>query len=336
MISTTRNTRARRVGQASGAAAALSLAAVVMAGPASAAPVPSASVANDTLTVTGTQASELLALRLQAGASGVLEVDFGDDGTAEFSFDRATFSRIDVLLRAGDDQFRVDQLNGAFPEELLTVRGGNGKDTMNGGDGVEVFYGGNGRDAVDGNRGNDTAYLGNGTDSFTWDPGDGSDIVEGQVGVDTLDFNGAAIALENMFLAPNGPRSLFHRDQGNIDMDMDGVERLDLDALGGVDTIRIDDMSGTDFERADVDLGGADGAVDVLTVNGTANDDRVTVATQDGVVDVRGLEPTTRITGSEATDTLQINTLDGNDRVQVDGAVAGFISPVVDLGAGQA
>jgi hypothetical protein len=335
MISTTRNTRARRVGQASGAAAALSVAAVVMAGPATAAQVPYASVANDTLTVTATQASELLALRLQAGTPGVLEVDFGDDGTAEFSFDRATFSRIDVQLRAGDDQFRVDQVNGAFPEEALTVNGGNGKDTMNGGDGVEVFYGGNGADSVDGNKGNDTAYLGNGTDSFTWDPGDGSDIVEGQRGVDTLDFNGAAVALENMFLTPNGSRSLFHRDQGIINMDMDGVERLDLDALGGVDTIRIDDMSGTDFERADVDLGGADGAVDVLTVNGTANDDHVRVATRDGGIDVKGLEPTTRITGSEVTDSLQLNTLDGNDRVQVDGAVGGLISPVVDLGAGQ-
>ena len=214
MISTTRNTRARRVGQASGAAVTLSLAAMVMAGPASAAQVPSASVANDTLTVTATQASEPLALRLQAGAPGVLEVDFGDDGTADFSLDRATFSRIDVLLRAGDDQFRIDQVNGAFPDEALTVDGGNGNDTMNGGDGVEVFYGGNNADSVDGNRGNDTADLGNGTDSFTWDPGDGSDIVEGQLGVDTLDFNGASIALENMFLTPNGSRSLFHRDQG--------------------------------------------------------------------------------------------------------------------------
>jgi hypothetical protein len=336
MISTPRSTRARRVGQAGGAAAALSLAAVVMAGPVSARPVPSASVANDTLTVTATQASELLALRLQAGAPGVLEVDFGDDGTADFSFDRATFSRIDVLMRAGDDQFRVDQVNGAFADEALTVSGGNGHDTMNGGDGVEVFDGGNGPDSVDGNRGNDTALLGNGTDSFTWDPGDGSDIVEGQRGVDTLDFNGAAIALENMFLAPNGSRSLFHRDQGNINMDMAGVERLDLDALGGVDTIRIDDMSETDLERADIDLGGADGAVDVLTVNGTANDDRVKVVTHDGGVLVRGLEPTTLVTGSEPTDSLLINTLDGYDRVQVGGAVAGLVSPVVDLGAGQA
>jgi hypothetical protein len=324
-----------RVGLAAGAAATLGLAAVALADPVGAAPSPSATVAADTLTVTGTNASEHLALRLQAGAPGVLDVDFGDDGTAEFSFDRATFSRINVFSRGGDDQFRVDQTNGSFPEEALTVGGGNGSDAMNGGDGAEVFYGGNGDDSVDGNKGNDTAYLGSSADIFTWDPGDGSDIIEGQNGVDTLDFNGADIALENMFLTLNGTRALFHRDQGNINMDMDGVERLDLDALGGVDTIRVDDMSGTDFRRADIDLGGADGAVDVLTVNGTANNDRVRIDTGGADVNVKGLDPLTRITGSEVADKLQVNTLAGNDRVKVDGTVFGLISPTVDLGDGQ-
>ena len=60
------------------------------------------------------------------------------------------------------------------------------------------------------------------------------------------------------------------------------------------------------------------------------------MATHDGDVDVKGLEPETRITGSEATDSLRLDTLDGNDRVQVDGGVFGLISPIVDLGAGQA
>jgi len=335
-MTSTRIARVRRAGLTAGAAAALGLAAVATAGPAGATQSPSASVAYDTLTVQGTNAGDLLALRLAAGTPAVLDVDFGDDGSAEFSFDRATFSRIDVFMRAGDDQFRVDQVNGAFADEALTIYGGSGRDTMNGGDGIEVFYGGSGSDSVDGNKANDIAYMGSGADSFTWDPGDGSDIVEGQSGIDTLDFNGAGIALENMFLTPNGSRALFHRDQANINMDMDDVERLDLDALGGVDTIRIDDMSGTDFRRADVDLGDADGAVDVLTVNGTADDDRVSVLADAGRVTVNGLRTQTRITGSEVTDRLEINTVDGNDRVDVNGAVFGLILPVVDLGAGQA
>ncbi len=36
--------------------------------------------------------------------------------------------------------------------------------------------------------------LGNGDDVFIWDPGDGSDVVEGQKGFDTMVFNGAAAA----------------------------------------------------------------------------------------------------------------------------------------------
>ncbi len=59
---------------------------------------------------------------------------------------------------------------------------------------------GAGTEFVDGNPGNDTAFLGAGDDSFQWDPGDGSDVVEGQAGSDTLRFNGSA-ASETMAAA---------------------------------------------------------------------------------------------------------------------------------------
>ena len=58
------------------AGAALGLA---FATPASAARPNSAEVANDTLTVTGSSASERLALRLKSGDTNTLEVDFGPD-----------------------------------------------------------------------------------------------------------------------------------------------------------------------------------------------------------------------------------------------------------------
>ena len=201
-----------------------------------------------------------------------LQVDFGDDGTAEHTFDRSTFSQIAVYLGSGNDSFRVDQVNGAFADEALTVDGGSGNDVMDGGDGRERFIGASGDDAVDGNRGDDTGELGSGNDSFRWDPGDGSDVVEGASGTDTLDFNGAGAA-ENMSLSANGRRTLFLRDVANIRMDMDDVERLDLTALGGADTMIVRDMSGTDFRLAAIDLsgpaGGGDLATDIVTVEGT-------------------------------------------------------------------
>ncbi len=323
--------RATRLGVAAGAAAIL---AIGFGTPASAHGhrQGSASVNSDTLTVEGTRQADRIALRLAAGQPGFLEVDFGDDNSAEFSFDRATFSRIHVQLRAGNDEFRVDQTNGAFADESLAVRAGHGNDTLNGGDGAELFEGNAGNDFVDGNRGDDTGLMGAGGDTFRWDPGDGSDIIEGKSGFDTLDFNGAGVN-ENMTLQGNGRRALFLRDVANIRMDMRGVERLDLTALGGADRVTVDDMTRTDFLQADVDLGGADAAADVVQVIGTQRADNVTVTADGTRVDVSGLKTRTSITGSEVADQLQVRTLGGDDNVTIDPAVAALLTATADLGA---
>src|SRR5262249_35979936 len=129
------------------------------------------------------------------------------------------------------------------------IIGGSGRDTINSGAGDDMIDAGSGDDAVVGGLGHDTAFLGSGDDSFTWSPGEGSDFVEGDSGFDTLVFNGAAGA-EQMSLSANGPEAVFLRTQGNIRMDMDGVEQLNLAALGGADTVAINDMTGTDLVRA--------------------------------------------------------------------------------------
>src|SRR3954453_11258647 len=76
-------------------------AAGIAAGPGNAAPVRHATKASHAhkadrfkhpklrhgvLTIEGTEASDRIALRLQAGDAGVLQVDVGDDGSADFSF----------------------------------------------------------------------------------------------------------------------------------------------------------------------------------------------------------------------------------------------------------
>ena len=38
----------------------------------------------------------------------------------------------------------------------------------------------------------------------------------------------------------------FARDVGNITMDLDGVERIQLNALGGADNITVNDLTGTE------------------------------------------------------------------------------------------
>ena len=49
-------------------------------------------------------------------------------------------------------------------------------------------------------------------------------------------FNGSNVA-EKIDLSANGSRLRFSRDVGNITMDTDGVEQVDLNALGGADTV---------------------------------------------------------------------------------------------------
>ena len=118
-----------------------------------------------------------------------------------------------------------------------------------------MLIGGDGNDFVDGNRGDDVALLGDGDDTFQWDPGDGSDVVEGQAGNDTLLFNGANID-ENIDISANGERVRFFRDVANITMDLNDVERIDFNALGGADTITVNDLSGTDVTQVNLNLAG--------------------------------------------------------------------------------
>ena len=142
---------------------------------------------------------------------------------------------------------------------------------------------GTGNDAVDGNRGNDLAFLGADDDSFTWDPGDGNDTLEGQAGTDTMVFNGSG-ASENVDISANGPRVRFFRDVANVTMDLDDVEQIDFEALGGADSIVVGDLSGTDLTATNLDLegvlggGAGDGQPDNVTVNGTNGDDVFGVA----------------------------------------------------------
>ena len=77
--------------------------------------------------------------------------------------------------------------------------------------------------------------MGAGDDRFQWDPGDGSDTVDGQGGNDRLDFNGSNASEEITFSA-NAGRAVLFRNVASITMDLDGLEHVDLRSLGGTDT----------------------------------------------------------------------------------------------------
>ena len=112
---------------------------------------------------------------------------------------------------------------------------------------------------VIGGRGNDTALLGAGNDTFVWNPGDGSDTVDGQAGADTLLFNGANVN-EKIDISANGSRARFTRDVGNVTMDLNRVEQIQFNALGGADTVTVNDLTGTGVNQVAVDLASPPGS----------------------------------------------------------------------------
>ena len=285
------------------------------------------------LRIKGTRASDAIALRLKAGDPGTLQVDFGDNGSADFSFARNKIAKIAVDARAGNDRVRIDDSNGAFTDAIpTTIDGGDGNDTIAGGKGNELLLGGDGTDSIDGNGGNDLALLGTGDDTFVWDPGDGSDTIEGQDGIDRMLFNGAGIA-EKIELSANGNRLRFVRDIGSVTMDTHGVERVDFNALGGADLVTVNDLSKTDVNDVNVDLGG-DGEPDRVVVNGTDGNDRVDISGDSTEVKVSGLAPTVAIFQPEPTDELDVHALGGNDKIDASALAAGAILFEPDGGVG--
>ncbi len=292
------------------------------------------------LTIVGSEASDKIALRLQTGQPGVLQVDVGDDGSADFSFARDRVATIAVDAAAGDDLVRIDESNGVFTDSIpTTIDGGDGNDTIAGGKGAETLLGGDGNDSIDGNGGNDLALLGAGDDTFVWDPGDGSDTVEGQDGADTMRFNGANVT-ERVALSANGNRLKFRRDPGNVTMDTASVERVDFNALGGADLVFVGDLSGTDVTSVNVDLaatlGGAsgDGETDSVVVDGANGDDTINVGGDASGVAVSGLASLVAIQHQEPNDELDVDGLGGNDAISAAALAAQAITLTLDGGTG--
>ncbi len=257
---------------------------------------------------------------------------------APFAIDIGTSEQLVLNANGGDDRFSATGNLAALIQ--ITVDGGAGNDTLLGSNGVDLLLGGDGDDLIDGQQGNDVAFLGAGNDVFQWDPGDGSDTVEGQDGNDTLLFNGSSGA-EIFDLSANGDRARFTRNLGTIAMDLNDIEGIDLNALGGSDTVVVNPMSGTDLVKVNVNLAGVlggatgDAQPDTVIVQGTNGNDIIDIFGAGTSAAVVGLAALVNITNSEgANDSLVINALGGNDGVTASTTPAGVIKLTIDGGAG--
>ena len=229
-----------------------------------------AAVARNTLRITGNRRANAITLRLGRRARGVLEVDLGNNGSADFRLRRSRFTKIAVAGGAGADRIRIDESRGSFTgKERTSVSGQGGNDAFAGGRGAETFIGAKGADAFDGNGGKDTGRLGAGDDTIVSDPGDGADSVKGEAGNDRIVFNGSAVD-DTLGAAAAAGRVQLTRSAPAGSVDADGVEIVDLSGLGGADTVGVGDLAGTGVRETNLLLGAGDGAADTAVVNGHA------------------------------------------------------------------
>ena len=243
----------------------------------------------DTVEVNGGGGAEVFAIT----ANGP-RVRFDRLDPAPFAIDIGTSENLVLNANGGND---VVSATGNLAALIrLTIDGGAGNDTILGSNGKDVLLGGDGNDFIDGNQGDDVAFLGTGNDVFQWDPGDGSDIVEGQDGTDTMLFNGSN-GDENFEVAANGGRARFFRNLGNITMDLDDVETIRLNALGGKDNTTVNDLAGTDVQLVAIDLAGVIGG---KTGDGKTTPSSSTAPTATNNVDVALAGSDVTVTGLAA------------------------------------
>ena len=229
----------------------------------------------DTVEVNGGNGAE----QFTTTANGT-RVRFDRLNPAPFSIDIGTSEKLVLNANGGDDSFSATGNLAALI--AITVDGGTGNDTLLGSNGVDILLGGDGNDFVDGQQGNDTAFLGRRRRHVpVGSRATAATTIEGQDGTDTMAFNGSNIN-EIIEVSANGGRVRFTRNIANIVMDLNDVETIVVNTLGGADNLTVNDLSGTDVTSVTPTSppigGGDDAAADNVIVNGTNGDDVVTVA----------------------------------------------------------
>jgi Ca2+-binding RTX toxin-like protein len=161
-----------------------------------------------------------------------------------------------------------------------TVRGGYGDDKISGGDGKDRLYGEYGNDVIVGDRGDDKMYGGYGNDVLVWNNGDGSDLMDGGVGYDVIQVNGAREQGDEFTLKADGGKAIFDRlNLVPFTLTVDNAEAFVVSGLGGDDIFDVDDLTGTDVKlvkfyggQGNDKLDASDSQTNVIAYGGTGND----------------------------------------------------------------
>jgi Ca2+-binding RTX toxin-like protein len=255
----------------------------------------------------------------------------------------------DIFGGLGDDVLigtpGADNIYAGFGNDVLI--GGAGADTLYGDEGDDIF--GNPSAVPNGvadDPGDDRFFGGAGSDLFVWEPGDGSDTIEGgSEEADVLAFYGSAAAETfNVFAKLSDPsRAILFRSVGSITIDMAGVDQVSISGQGGADrfvvgranngdsgddpaptspytdpTATLSDLSTTEVDVVNVDVGQGD-VGDLVFVDGRPLSDDLLISVESaatGVVRVAGLPYDVRISNATPDDRLTLRGNEGADTLK--------------------
>ena len=197
--------------------------------------------------------------------------------------------------------------NGDAGDDYLT--GGAADDQLRGGDGNDTLEGGDGNDTLIGDRGADTFKGGKGDDRMIWNNGDGSDIMSGGEGIDVVEVNGSANSGDEFVLAAKDGKAIFDRlNLVPFKLTVDTSEQFEVNGLGGDDSFKVKDLSGTDVNLVTFSGGEGNDTLDGsatavrLVANGDAGDDYLTGGAADD--QLRGGDGNDTLEGGDGNDTL--------------------------------
>ncbi|HEX6656640.1 MAG TPA: hypothetical protein VF065_01085, partial [Ilumatobacter sp.] len=263
----------------------------------------------DTATVIGSNQAETINL----ATSGTTQTVSGLAATVNV-INPERGQKLTVDARDGADT--IDARGLAKDAVQPTLKGGAGKDTI---------IGSTSDDLISGGTDVDLALMGGGLDTFTWAPGDGNDIVEGQAGTDFLQMNGSG-GNDRFDVLPVGGRTRVTRDIENVNVDLGGLERVDILPGPGGDIVRVGDLSGTATDHVDFNLPiargqiGGDNMADSVLVDGTFGNDTINVNGAGPDVRTSGLAAITTVRGTDPElDRLHVDTKPGVDALTVTG-----------------
>jgi len=302
------NSRKRSVSLAVGVAGGM-LALLGFAGPAQASVNAAFDAGSGTLTVSS-NAGDGIAIACQGSGPGQVIVNGAAPGGEPANCDAVT----KIIVTGGPGANAID-LRGVTDELFVAltgteISGGGDDDVIDGSELPDAMQGDEGNDRITGFRnpaaGRDVFLGGVGNDTLVWNNGDGSDVMDGEAGDDTVEVNGAAAAGDSFTINPNGQRVRFDRvNLVPFNLDIGTSETLQVNGGGADDTITGASGLATLIKLS---MSGGDGN-DTLT-GGNGDDVMAGGTGNDRLVGAQGRDA---MAGNDGDDTMVWNNGDGSD-----------------------